>query len=137
MPPVLKNILATLAGLAVGAFVNSGLVALGGRVVPPPPGGEIATMEALSETMPLFGPIHFLFPFLAHALGTLSGAFLATTLSAHHDRRPAWIIGAAFLLGGSYMVYLLPAPLWFEASDLLLAYLPMGWLGARLATPKR
>lgn len=133
MPPVLRNILATVAGLLTGAFVNGSLVALGGKMVPPPPGGEVSSMEALAATMPLFGPEHFLFPFLAHAIGSLTGACLATLLGVAGNRKPAWLVGAAFLMGGAYMVYLLPAPLWFEAADLTIAYLPMAWLGARLA----
>jgi hypothetical protein len=31
------------------------------------------------------------------------------------------------------MVIDLPAPIWFEALDLLIAYFPMGYLGYRLA----
>jgi hypothetical protein len=30
-------------------------------------------------------------------------------------------------------VFLLPAPVWFCAVDLLLAYLPMAWLGQSIA----
>lgn len=30
-----------------------------------------------------------------------------------------------------------PAPLWFSVSDLVLAYLPMAWLGHGLATRLR
>jgi hypothetical protein len=31
------------------------------------------------------------------------------------------------------MVMILPSPLWFTLTDLLLAYLPMAWLGIKLA----
>jgi hypothetical protein len=39
-----------------------------------------------------------------------------------------------FLLGGIANVAMLPAPLWFSALDLLLAYLPMAWLGHTIVT---
>ena len=134
MFPFLQNLLATLAGLLTGALVNSGLVALGGIIIPAPEGGDIGSTEALAATMHLFGPQHFIFPFLAHALGTLVGAWAACRLASAGSREPSWITGSAFLAGGAYMVALLPAPLWFEAADLTLAYLPMAWLGQRLGS---
>ena len=45
----------------------------------------------------------------------------------------ALAIGFAFLAGGVMMVIMLPeTPLWFTLTDLLLAYLPMAYLGHRL-----
>lgn len=34
---------------------------------------------------------------------------------------------------GAGVTFMLPAPLWFHAVDLILAYLPMAWLGSRRA----
>jgi hypothetical protein len=42
-------------------------------------------------------------------------------------------IGVLFLLGGIMVNTMLPAPTGFIASDLLLAYLPMAWLGGKIA----
>ena len=75
-------------------------------------------------------------PFLAHALGTLAGAWLAALLAASHKMGLALGIGVLFLAGGISAVVMLPAPLWFEVLDLLLAYIPMAWLGGRLAIRK-
>jgi hypothetical protein len=45
------------------------------------------------------------------------------------------VVGAFFFLGGLYMVSILPAaPLWFDVLDLALAYFPMAWAGAKLAS---
>jgi hypothetical protein len=84
--------------------------------------------------MHLFGPQHFLFPFLAHALGTLVGALVAGLLAASQRLLLGLMIGALFMAGGIMMVIQLPSPLWFSALDIGLAYLPMGWLGAAWAT---
>ena len=46
---------------------------------------------------------------------------------------PAWVVGAFFLIGGIAAVAMLPSPLWFTVVDLVFAYLPMAWLGYRLA----
>ena len=83
--------------------------------------------------MPLFEPKHFLFPFLAHAVGTLVGTFIATLATPGRTCGPAWVVGAFFLIGGIAAVAMLPSPLWFSGVDLVFAYLPMAWLGYRLA----
>jgi hypothetical protein len=49
----------------------------------------------------------------------------------------AMTIGVFFLLGGVMMVILVGGPLWFIACDLLLAYIPMGFLGGFLARGKQ
>jgi len=82
--------------------------------------------------MPLFGPEHFIFPFIAHALGTLVGALVAALIAASHKFRIAMAIGVVFLIGGIVNAILLPVPLWYDAIDLVLAYIPMAWIGAKL-----
>ena len=70
MNPIAKNILAVVAGLVVGGIVNMGLIKLAPLVVPLPEGADVSTMEGLRESMKSFKPANFIFPFLAHALGT-------------------------------------------------------------------
>ena len=86
--------------------------------------------------MQFFEPKHYLVPFLAHALGTLAGAFTAATIAASRRMGIALGLGVVFLAGGISASVMLPAPLWFEALDLIAAYLPMAWLGAKLAMRK-
>ena len=133
MNPVLKNVLAVVVGLVVGGMVNMGLVMVSPSIIPPPEGVDVTDMESLRTSMHLFKAHHFVFPFLAHALGTLVGAFLAAWIAATHKIRFAFSIGAFFLLGGLINAFLLPAPLWFIVVDLVAAYLPMSWLGAKMA----
>lgn len=132
MKRVIRLILAVIAGLFVGSVVNMGLVMLSGHVIPLPAGVDTTT-EGLKAAMPLFEPKHFLFPFLAHAVGTLVGAFVATLAIPGRTRGPAWVVGACFLMGGIAAVAMLPSPPWFTVVDLVFAYLPMAWLGHRLA----
>lgn len=131
MNPIVKNIPAVLAGLVIGSFVNMGIIMISGSIIPPPDGADATTMEGLRSSMHLFEPKHFLFPFLAHALGTLAGAMLAARISADHKIQTALVIGAFFLVGGIINVYLLPSPVWFSVLDIGMAYLPMAYLGAR------
>lgn len=134
MNPILKNVLAVIAGIVVGSIVNMGLIMISGSVIPPPEGVDVTSMESLKANMHLFEAKHFIFPFLAHALGTLAGAFVAALIAATHKMKFAIAIGAFFLLGGIMNVFMLPAPTWFVVLDVAIAYLPMGWLGGKLAS---
>jgi hypothetical protein len=134
---ILRYVLAVVLGLIVGCALNMGLILISGKVIPPPPGADVTTVEGLKEALPLFEPRHFLFPFLAHSLGTLVGAFVAGLLAPGKSAIPASVIGFVFLLGGIANVAMLPSPLWFSAVDLLLAYLPAAWVGQRLAARTR
>jgi hypothetical protein len=91
----------------------------------PPAGADVKTMEGLKASLHLFEPRHFLFPFLAHTLGTLVGAYTAARLALARAAVAAWTVGGLFLLAGLANVLMLPAPAWFSAADLLPAYLPM------------
>ncbi|TDQ18276.1 hypothetical protein DFQ04_0074 [Algoriphagus boseongensis] len=137
MNPILKNFAAVLVGLLVGATVNMGLILISGSIIPPPEGADLTTMEGLTAAMPLMEPKHFLFPFLAHALGTLVGAFLTAKIAASYKWYLAMFIGLMFFIGGTINVMSLPAPLWFNVVDLLGAYFPMAFIGASLAGAKR
>jgi hypothetical protein len=44
----------------------------------------------------------------------------------------ALIIGLFFFSGGLIMIYQVGGPLWFKALDLIVAYLPMAWLGGKI-----
>lgn len=133
MNPVLRNILAFLGAAFIGGMVNFGIVMLSGSIVPPPEGVDPTDMDSIKASMHLYEAKHFIFPFLAHALGTLVGAGFVAKFAASHKMKLALGIGAFFLLGGISAVMMLPeAPTWFKALDVLGAYLPMGYLGGKL-----
>lgn len=134
MNPILKNILAVIAGVIIGMAVNMALVYLGPMVIPPPEGADMTTPEGLNAAAHLLRPVHFIFPFLAHAGGTLVGAFAAAKIAANNKMKFALGIGAFFLIGGIAASQMIPAPTWFVVLDLVAAYIPMGWLGGKWAT---
>jgi hypothetical protein len=135
--PIVRNSLSVIAGFMVGSLVNIGLVNAGPSVIPLPEGADVSTMETLRDSMKLFTPVNFIFPFLAHALGTLAGAFVAAKLAVSHQMKFALGIGVCFLIGGVTAVVMLGGPMWFNVSDILLAYIPMGVLGGVLAGGNR
>ena len=72
------NILAILFGWFLGSIINLGLIQLGHKLFPIV-GLDLNDMVALAELMPTLEFEFFIFPFLAHALGTLAGATTAST----------------------------------------------------------
>ncbi len=134
---LLKLALALCVGVVLGSLVNMGIVVVGPKLIPPPPGAVMTTVEGLVAAMPLLQPKHFVAPFLAHALGTLVGATVVALLAISHRAVLAYTVGALFLIGGIMAAQMIPAPVWFIALDLLVAYIPMAWLGLGIANRLR
>ena len=130
---IVRNVLAVITGIVLGSVVNMGIINLQYSFISLPEGVDVTNTESLKSSMHLFEPKHFIFPFLAHAIGTFGGAYLAARIAASHKMNIALGIGIFFLIGGISMVFLIPSPIWFAILDLSLAYIPMGWLSGRLA----
>ena len=130
MNTIIKNILVIIGGCLLGMVVNMGLIITGNQLIPFADG--VNPMDATMWEIK-----YFLFPFLAHAIGTLSGAFIAAKFAASYHMILAICIGIFFLLGGISMVFIMPAPVWFIVADLSLAYIPMGWFGWKLSGQKK
>ncbi|MCZ8155202.1 MAG: hypothetical protein O9264_03715 [Leptospira sp.] len=125
---LLINASSVLLGFILGSMANMGIIMLGGTIIPPPEGADVTTMEGLKASIHLFQPIHFLMPFLAHAIGTLIGSMIAFRIAISFKNRFAYTIGGLFLLGGIANIIMLPGPIWFTIVDLGLAYIPMSFL---------
>lgn len=132
MKVILQNVTITAIGFLIGSAVNMGLIMISGQIIPPPEGADVTTMEGLKESIHLFQPKHFLFPFLAHSLGTFFGAFFTVKFVKSHHQILAYLISIIFLSGGIANIIMLPGPLWFTVVDLLFAYIPMAFIAIRL-----
>ena len=133
---IARNILAVIIGIVVGNIVNMGILLIGMGIVAPPLGVDPSNLESIKAGMHLYEPKHFLFPFLAHAGGTFVAALVAAFIAASGRMIITCIIGGLFLVGGIAACFLIPAPAWFMAVDLLLAYIPMAFLGWKLSGRK-
>ena len=134
MNPVLRKIIAVVAGIVLGNIVNMAIIMISSSIIPIPDGADNTTMEGLKNTIHLFEPKHFILPFLAHALGTFAGAYIAARIASINKMTIAFAISGVFLLGGIYMAIKIPDPKWFVAIDLLFAYIPMGYLAGKAAS---
>ena len=133
---IIKNSLAIIIGIVLGSIVNMAIITVSGSIIPPPNGADVTTMEGLKLSLPLFEPKHFILPFLAHALGTFSGALIAAIIAATHKIKFAMAIGIFFLIGGIVNIYLLPSPIWFSILDLAGAYIPMALIAGKFVVKK-
>ncbi len=136
MNKILRNILAVILGWFLGSVVNMGIIMISGSVIPPPEGVDMTTPEGIAAAMPLLEAKHFIFPFLAHALGTLFGAFIAGKIASTYKKVFALVIGGLFFIGGIMVSFMIPAPTWFIILDLVVSYIPMAWIGWKLAGGK-
>ncbi len=133
MAKSLRVLLAVVLGFVVGSVVNMALITISGSVIPPPANADVTTMDGLRASLHLFEPKHFIFPFLAHSVGTFVGALVAGLIGENRSVVAASVVGGLFLLGGIANTFMLPAPTWFVAVDLLFAYVPAAWFGLVLA----
>lgn len=134
MNPLLRNILAVVAGILLGGLVNMGLVMIGSSMIPLEGITDPNDMDAMIKAMENAETKHFIFPFLAHAIGTLTGAIIASRIAGNQKMTFALVIGCFFLVGGIAAILMIPGPTWFAFLDLAIAYLPMAWLGGKWGT---
>ena len=126
---ILRNIGSLVLGIIVGLIVNYSIITIGNMIIIPPVAEDITTPEGLKAAMPFFTWKDFIFPFLAHALGTFVGAAIAALVAADSKMKFALTTGFFFLMGSVANMVLLPAPVWFSILDFVLAYVPMAYLG--------
>ena len=132
MKTIVRNILAIIIGWFIGSSVNMGLVETGHTLIPIED-LDPNDMNTLAKVMPTLSAKYFIFPLLAHALGTLLGAIVAGWIAASHKMKFSLAIGVLFLLGGIVVSFMLPAPMWFIACDIIIAYIPMAFIGGKIA----
>lgn len=121
-----------LISLFLGSLANGLILTMGPLIIKYPPGVSFATEASTIQSMKLLEPIHLMIPFLAHAIGTFISAFLMAVYIKKPYLKIAFTMSLLYLIAGIYMVFLVPSPLWFNILDLTLAYIPMGYFGAKL-----
>ena len=126
MKKIIKNIGIVVLGIMIGTMVNMSLIISGWSIFVPT--DNFNPMNAMSWDLK-----YFIFPFLAHSIGTLSGALIVSKFSKKSSIILPLIVGLYFLLGGIYMITILPAPTWFVLLDVILGYIPMALLGWKIS----
>lgn len=133
MRPILQNLFGIILGIIIGSSVNMVIVTFSGEFIPLPEGINPDDVLSLKENIHRFKIKHYIMPFLAHALGTLVGAFVASKIALTRKKLAAYVIGLFFLFGGISAAQMIGTPIVPTAVDLVFAYIPMAWFGNKLA----
>lgn len=127
---IVKNVLAVILGTIIMMVLNMVILTIGMSLGVPD--FSQTDLSTLAGTDLLF----FALPFLAHSIPTFVGPYLGVKIAASNKFLIAMIITSFHLMGGIYMAFFcveIVAPTWYDLTDVLLAYVPMGYLGWKLA----
>jgi hypothetical protein len=134
-----RMILAVLAGVIAGGIVTGVLEALGHMAMPLPEGlipEDLNDREALNAALAQVPDANRVAVIAAWAGGALMAGWVTTTLARRHHLALALVAGGGLLFAGLSNLILIPSPLWMWAFGLAV-FLPMAWLGYRLAGKRR
>jgi hypothetical protein len=132
-----RGVVAVIVGMIAGMILMNVLHFASTTVYPVPEDVDMYSTEpaerkkvaAWVETLPAGA---FVWALLAHGLGAMSGAAVATLLAKRRSLVPGLVVGALFTIGGIFNLMAIPHPTWFMILDvpiyLVLAYLAGRWL---------
>lgn len=121
-----RTLAGIIAGIGLAIAVMVAIEAVGNQLYPPPMGMNLEQPGAATR-MP-FGTL--IFPVIGWFVGPLAGGAAAVILS--RDRRAAWPVGGAVLIGALLQFALAGHPLWMIVAG-LAAPLAGAWLAQRVA----
>lgn len=133
MNPIVRNVLAVVAGLVAGVGVIMLVESLKLMLYPPPPGIDYDDPEQLAEMMRNMPIGALLMVELAYALGSLTAGLVVGKLGATRQIGLALGVGGVLTLAGVATLVMAPHPIWFAIMS-TLTYVPLAWLGAKLTT---
>jgi hypothetical protein len=103
------------------------------KLYPPPPGIDYDDPEQLAEMMRSMPIGALLMVELAYVLGSLTGGFVSAKIAETRASAVALGVGGVLTLAGFATLAMAPHPIWFAILS-TLTYMPLAWLGAKLAT---
>ena len=80
----IRSFFSIIIGFIIGSAVNMLFIELGNYLFPIP-GVNHQKLVDLKISFPSLDFKYFIFPFLAHSIGTLSGAFITTQIAKKHQ----------------------------------------------------
>lgn len=98
MKDILRSILAFLLAIVVAYLITTTIIIFGHEIIPVPEGMNTNDFESIKSNFHLFKTKHFIFPLLAHAVGTFISAFIVSHFAVNHKFKYAVGIGFFFTL---------------------------------------
>ena len=134
MPPLLRNILAQIAGVIVGVVCISVGETIDGRIYPPPAGFDPKNVEMVKQYAASLPPSALLIVLFSYAIGFSIAVLLATRLAATNHAVRGAVVGAFFGAATVLNLMAFPHPAWFWVGNFAVL-LAATWLGIRLGLP--
>jgi hypothetical protein len=132
---IVRNILAVIAGFVVGSALISAVQYLNYQLNPPPPGLDPSKAEDIVKMMEgVTVPVLLMVEF-SYLLGSLGAGFVSGKVAASRWKLWALVLGTAFTIANFVNMAQIPHPLWFAVLT-TVTFLPLAWLGARLAVKR-
>lgn len=133
MWPVIRSILAVIAGFIAASAVMMVVETVNGRLIYPDLGKRAQGVTDRQEIKAILAsaPVGaFAVVLFGWVLGGVTGGFVATLISGKPRGRHALVLGVLLTLAGVANNLMLPPPLWFWIPTLV--FLPATYVGARL-----
>jgi hypothetical protein len=129
---MVRNLAAVIAGFAVGAGVIAGVQYLSMLIFPPPPGLDPSKPE---DVVKMMGQIPLAALWMVEAsyiAGSLAAGFVTAKIAATRQTYLAIVLGVVYTGLNLVNLVQIPHPLWMALLT-TVTFLPLTWLGARLA----
>ena len=133
---MLRDIGATLAGLAVSIGVITAVQMVGHGLWPPPEGLDWSDAEVIRTYTSQLPFLALLFPIVSYFLGTLAGPLLASRIGTQQPLVFVGVIGTVLLAFTVANLIQIPHPTWFSIAA-VAAVIIGGWLSLQLAGSRR
>lgn len=136
---MIRIILSVLAGVIIGGIVTGLLEAVGHIALPLPDGllpEDMSDADALRAAMAEVPDINRMAVVAAWAGGALAAGWVTSAVARSYHLALSMMAGGGLLFAGLSNLIFIPSPLWMWAAGLAV-FLPMAWLGYRLAPIRR
>ncbi len=132
---MVRVLLAVIAGLVLGGVVVAAVQSLNYLLFPAPPGLDPHKPEDLAKLMAQIPLAALLMVELSYVAGSLVAGFVAGKIAARRPALVALILGVALTGFNLLNLAQIPHPLWMALLT-TATFLPLTWLGGRLAAPR-
>ncbi|HEX7926288.1 MAG TPA: hypothetical protein VF678_01780 [bacterium] len=130
---MVRNLLAALAGFLLGGLVIAAVQYVNALIYPLPPGTDLHKPEDVAKMMATI-PLGALWMVEAsYAFGSLVAGFIVGKIARARAEYLAIVVGVVYTGFNLVNLVQIPTPLWL-AMLTTATFLPLTWLGARLAT---
>ncbi len=118
-----RNSVGVLVGLVVAFGIVWSIESINYRLFPLPADLDVTDIDAMKAHMKTLPAMAFVTVLIAHFLGAMGAAWVASLIANSHQRQISLGIGLFLLIMGLITIFQIPHPVWFMLLDPLM-YIP-------------